>query len=137
MNRLTKDNYKRPPLTKTDKLTNDNIRDLLEDYNQFTSFKDVPINTHIRYFVNKNGKQLFRTGGFLLNKNGLPDYIVLSSGSKENPKSWSVQTKDTTFFKKISLNELKIEYDGIIDTLEKRINILENIIVSMGGIVPK
>lgn len=128
MNRLSKDNYKRPDMTKTDKLTSDNIRDLLEDYNEFKSFADVPLNTHIRYFSLKNGKQVFRTGGFLLNKTGYPDYVVLSSGQKDNAKSWSVQIKDTTFFKKMSFNDLKKEYDNIIMALENKIKILEDTI---------
>lgn len=133
MNRLAKDNYKRPTMTKTDRLTSDEIKNLLEDYTRFTSFDNVPLGTHIRYFVVKDGTQLFRLGGFLLNKGGLPAYIVLSSGGKENVKTWTVQVKDTVFFKKMTFEDLKKEHDTVIVAMEQRISQLEKLVVDLGG----
>ena len=109
----------------------------MEDYKQFTSFDDVPLQTHIRYFSTIDGKKVFRMGGYLLNKSYVPDYIVLSSGFGDKAKSWSVQIQDTLFFKKMSFNDLKKESDTIIMALENKIKQLENIIISMGGKLPK
>lgn len=119
--RLNKDEYTRPKMTFTDKLTNDDIETLLEDYKQVDDINKVPVGTHLRYFTVKNGVKKFRTGGLLYNNVGLPKFVVLTNGNK----SWSVQVKDTVFFKKMSITEIKEEYDDIIDELEKKIAELE------------
>ncbi|AYV82198.1 MAG: hypothetical protein Homavirus15_7 [Homavirus sp.] len=119
--RLNKDEYSRPKLTYTDKLTAEEIETLLDDYKKVDDIYQVPMGTHMRYFLVKNGVKKFRTGGILSNSTGLPKYVVLSNGTK----TWSVQTKDTVFFKKMTLNEIKGDYEDIIDDLEKKVSDLE------------
>ena len=119
--KLNKDEYTRPKLTYTDKLTKDDIEDMLEDYKQVLDINKIPVGSHLRYFTMKNNVKKFRTGGVLHNNTGLPDYIVLSNGTR----TWSVQTKNTTFFKKMNINEIKAEYEDIITDLEKKVTMLE------------
>lgn len=122
MHRLTyNDNYKRPKQTYTDMLDDDDIADKLEDYIKVNDIYKVPLNTHIRYFIlelDDNTKQMtrkFRLGGSLFKKDEDKEYIVLSSGRK----TWSVQIANTVFYKKLSIKELKMEYDKEIDDLKK------------------
>lgn len=133
MQRLGDDNYVKKSITKTDTLTSENIRDLLEDYVEIDNLANVPLKSHIRYFVKNNGNIKFRMGGYLFNKNGLPKYIVLSNGKK----SWSVQTDNTTFFKKLSIEELKNEYETTIIELQNKITKLQNYILANGGSLPQ
>jgi len=115
--RLTKDKYvKQHGLTHTDKLTAEDIEDLLEDYKQVDDIYKVPLQTHLRYFTLKDNKRKFRMGGWLAQNTGLPKYVILSNGKN----SWSVQVNNTIFFKKMKLDEIKEEYDNIIDDLEKK-----------------
>lgn len=100
--RSTNDNYKRPKKTFQDKLTPKQIQELLVDYVEIENIKDVPIDTHIRYFVKDKGKKLFRTGGFLLNKAKADKYIILTN----RKISWSVDTKKSILFRKLSGKEL-------------------------------
>jgi hypothetical protein len=119
--RLKKDSYVRPKQTTTDKLTSDEVESKLEDYTSVTDISKVPIGTHIRYFVNKDGKPLFRLGGFLYKIDGLPEYVILNNGTK----SWSVQVVGTKFFRKQTLKEIKAEYQKQIDEKDleiKKIN---------------
>lgn len=120
--RSTKDGYVRPKKTFQDKLTPKQIQELLIDYIEVDNIKDVPIDTHIRYFVKDKGKKLFRTGGFLLNKAKSDEYIVLTN----RKISWSVDTKKSIIFRKLSsveLNEIheeeKNELKNIIKILHK------------------
>ena len=95
-------NYQRPKYTYQEQLTADEIEKLLQGYEQVESIIDIPINTHIRYFTtDNNGDHKFRMGGFLHDKSNADKYIILSNGTK----SWSVQIKDTVFFKKLSHTE--------------------------------
>ncbi len=113
--RLVNSEYKRPKITFTDKLTNEDIIDKLEDYEKVEDITKVPIGTHIRYFTMVDGEKKFRLGGTLVRTQGLPKYIVLSNGQF----SWSVQMKDVvSIFKKMSIVEIKQEYEDIIEELE-------------------
>jgi hypothetical protein len=67
----------------------------------------IPIGTHLRYFDNKNNQMKFRTGGILTVNSGLPEYIILSSGKV----SWSVHVNTSIFFRRITLKQLKEEFD--------------------------
>ena len=100
--RSTNDGYKRPKKTFQDKLTPKQIQELLVDYVEVENIKDVPIDTHIRYFVKEKNKKLFRTGGFLLNKAKSDKYIILTN----RKISWSVDTKKSILFRKLSGKEL-------------------------------
>jgi hypothetical protein len=88
----------------------------------------VPIGTHLRYFVNKDGEYLFRMGGNLKRNTDLPKFIILKNAVGAE---WSVQVKDTIFYKKMSLTEIKNEYEGIIDELHLKIKKLKSEIKSL------
>ena len=91
--------YKRPKTTYQEKLSREQIEDKLQGYEKVDDISEVPLNTHIRYFIEqKDGSQLFRTGGFLQNKQNPEKYIMLSNGKNV----WSVQVANTVFFKKMS-----------------------------------
>lgn len=91
--------YKRPKTTYQEKLSLDDISEKLQGYEQVHDIAEVPLNTHIRYFVKqKDGTQTFRTGGFLSNKQNADKFVMLSNGKQ----GWSVQVKGTVFFKKMS-----------------------------------
>ena len=135
--------YKRPKTTYQEKLTANQIAEKLQGYEKVDNIEDVPLNTHIRYFVtNPDGSQTFRLGGFLHNKQNADRYIMLTNGRD----IWSVQVKGTVFFRKMSqkdeiaaltaMYKKKLaEKDLIIDNLKKYIkakiknfnpNILDN-----------
>ena len=107
--------YQRPKKTYTDNLTEDDINNLLEDYKKVENIYQVSLGTHMRYFSKVDGKTKFRTGGSLVHNQGLPKYVMLSNGKN----SWPVQVKDTTFFAKMTINEIKAEYDEELNKLEK------------------
>ena len=94
--------YKRPAITQQEQYTAADISEKLAGYEEVDNIEDVPINTHIRYFnINKEGERLFRSGGFLSNKDNADTYVVLSNGKFK----WSVQVADAIFYKKLSSKE--------------------------------
>lgn len=107
--------YKRPNKTFQDTLGSKEIKELLKDYKQIYDITTVPINSHIRYFIYKDGEQKFRLGGNITKIDPIKGYIILSNGKT----SWSVQIKNTIFFKKYDIDELRKEY-------EKKINKYKN-----------
>jgi len=114
--RIGNDQYQRPRRTITEKLTLDEIENKLEDYVPIPDIYKVPLGTHLRYFSikkNMNGEKirLFRMGGMLNKNKGLPDYVVLSNGKS----SWCVQVKTTEFYRKMTFQEIKDEYEETID----------------------
>ena len=115
--RITKDGYKRPKRTQQDKMSPDDIKKALENYIQVDEISQVPLKSHLRYFtVNlTTGKKLFRLGGFLSNKDNSDKYVVLSNGKI----TWSVDTTKSVFFKKMSLDEVREEYEDEIKKLRK------------------
>jgi len=104
--------------TFTENLTKEEINDKLQDYKLVDDISKVPLGTHLRYFVIKNGVKLFRMGGNLKRNLDLPKFIVLVNALGAE---WTVQVKDTIFYKKMSLNEIKDEYDSIIEELHEKI----------------
>jgi hypothetical protein len=108
--------YVRPKVTKTEKLTPDEISKMLEGYKVVEDFTDVPLGTHVRYFIKDKvtGKDLFRTGGFIENKKGLPEYITLANGKI----GWPVQLKGATVFVKMSNKE---QVTGLQNSYEKKL----------------
>ena len=120
--RATKDNYKRPKKTAQDKLTPKEIQELLADYIEIENIKDVPLDSHIRYFLKDKGKKLFRTGGFLVNKRESDKYIILTN----RKISWSVNTKKSILFRKLSAVELNTIHNDEVDELKKIIKKLYN-----------
>ena len=94
--------YKRPKITYQEQLSADEIKEKLEGYEQVKDIGEVPLNTHIRYFITKeDGSQVFRTGGFLHHKLNADTYIMLTNGKNV----WSVQVEGAVFFRKMSHNE--------------------------------
>lgn len=108
-----KNGYTRPEVTYTDQLSKEQIEEKLEDYKKVDDIFKVPLGVHMRYFANVGGKRVFRMGGQLYKNTGLPDYVILNSGTAQ----WSVQVKDTIFYRKMTLQEIKTEYQTIIDEL--------------------
>lgn len=121
--------YKRPVTTYQENLSADEIADKLQGYEKVDEIADVPLNTHMRYFAKQpDGTQVFRTGGFLHNKQNAETYVMLTNGKT----IWSVQVKDAIFFKKMSQKEeidtlhamykkKLAEKDDTIDKLKKYI----------------
>lgn len=122
------DGYKKPELTYTDKLTQEEIEDKLEDYVEVTNLAQVPLGTHMRYVTNIGGKKKFRVGGVLVNSKNQDKYIVLANTAG---KTWSVQTAGTTFYREMSKDEIKEEYEEVIEELEnqneKHLKTIENL----------
>ena len=104
--RLSRDTtYTKTKKSYQDNLSPDEIKKKLEEYKQVDNIKEVPLNSHLRYFTfnPKTGKKQFRLGGFLTKID--KEYVVLSNGSL----SWSVQIKNTVFFEKMNFTDLKEE----------------------------
>ena len=113
--RIGKDNYKKKNKTVQDKLSPNDIKEKLKDYIQTKNILKVPLRTHVRYFITKDGKQHFRLGGFLSRKNKDKGYVILSN----NNITWSVQIKTATFWKKLTIEEIRMEYEKSIEQLKK------------------
>lgn len=90
--------YVRPKSTYQEQLSSDDISEMLSGYQRVDDISTVPVNCHIRYFTNIDGEYQFRTGGFLHNKENADKYVILSNGKF----SWSVQTNNSVFYKKMS-----------------------------------
>jgi hypothetical protein len=108
--------YTRPKHTIQDKITESEIEDALNDYIECEDISKVPLGAHIRYFTTTTDKKgnverKFRFGGFLKNKDNCDKYIILTN----NTISWSVQIDNTTFFKKMNIEEIKEEYNKVIN----------------------
>jgi len=120
--RLTSDTeYKKTGKSVQQSLSPDEIKEKLKEYTPIESIDEAPLNSHIRYFtIDSKGKKQFRLGGFLTKID--TDYAVLSNGKL----SWSVQKKNSIFFKKMSYDELKEELiNKISSKFEKKLFFLE------------
>lgn len=125
MDRLTNDDYNRPEVTLTEKLTEEDIKAKLKDYKRLNTIEElnaVALGTHLRYFDYIDDEYKYRPGGSLINKNGIPDYIVLTNGGK----TWCPQVKRCVFFKKMNNEEIKDEYDQVIEQQTKEISKLKD-----------
>jgi len=122
------DKYERPDETLQDKLTEREIEIMLEDYIEVTDMKKVDRDTHIRYYTvvisNNVARKVFRIGGELKYASDDGVYVVLSNGQMK----WSVQTKNSIFYRQISINEIKKEYEDVIDEYEQEILDLKKIL---------
>jgi hypothetical protein len=98
MQRLTNDNYIKPPVTFTESLSTEEIKNSLNDYEQVNDISIIKKGTHLRYFSkNDDDTYKFRLGGKLIvNNSTTSKYVVLSNKSK----TWSVQINDTIFYAK-------------------------------------
>ena len=121
--------YKRPKSTFQEQLSSEEIKEMLQGYEQLedNDISEIPIGTHIRYFVRVDGqkKPVFRTGGFLVNR-GDEKYFILGN----NKVNWSVQYKTlATVYRKLSFKEqlaaLEEKYEKKIREKDKIINKLK------------
>ena len=106
--------YKKPKQTFQETLTQDEIDEKLQGYEKVEDPAEIPLNVHVRYFTQKDGTQLFRMGGMLIDKQNSDTYVRLSNGKN----SWSVQTKDSIFYKKISHKD---EIDNLHTVYKKKL----------------
>jgi hypothetical protein len=102
MSAMSDTSYRRPKTTLQDKLTYDEIKEKLKNYEKVENLVDIPLYTHLRYIEVKevNGKKeyKFRLGGYLINKKFPDKYVVLSNGRLK----WSVQVANTVFYKSLA-----------------------------------
>lgn len=123
--RKFRDGYSRPKLTKTDKINNEESREKLKkalsNYLKIDKeqLEKLPVGSHVRYFSYdpKTGTRKFRLGGFIHKKEGFPKYLILSNGSI----TWSVQVKNTIFFRKMKAEEIQAEYEEEIQAKDNKI----------------
>lgn len=117
MQRLTKDDYKKPYLTVSDILSPEEIKRILRNYEQVTDLSSLVQGDIVKYFeILDNGKYKYKPGGrVVINKQ--PDYLVLSNGKK----SWSVQLNKHVIFREIDINKIIFEYEEIVKKKDKRI----------------
>ena len=117
---MPSDNYIRPKKTYTDQLDEADIEDKLSEYIKAEDISSVKIGTHVRYFSlemdKKTGtmKRLFRMGGFLSKKDENNQYVVLSNGKK----TWTAQIATSVFYRKLSVDEIKEEFETEIEKLQ-------------------
>lgn len=125
--RLADKPYSRPPQTYQDTLTPEQIREKLQDHTKVRELSEVPLHTHLRYFVDKEDpktkkvERLFRVGGRLIKKDQCDKFVVLSNGKA----SWSVNTTTATFFRPLTMDEVHQRYKSKIQSLENTINHLK------------
>ena len=67
-------------------------------------------------------KLVFRMGGNLKRNLDLPKFIILKNALGTE---WTVQVKDTIFYKKMTIQEIKEEYEDIINELNNKIKKLK------------
>ena len=114
--------------TYQEQLTDEAIEKLLEDYVEVEVDKisQIPIKSHLRYYTlkeeNGNIKKLFRMGGQLVNKDHYENYLMLSNGKN----SWSVQTNNAIFYKKMKIEEIKEYYKDLLEEKDKKIKKLQD-----------
>uniref|UniRef100_A0A6C0CB82 Uncharacterized protein n=1 Tax=viral metagenome TaxID=1070528 RepID=A0A6C0CB82_9ZZZZ len=110
--------YKKPDVTFQEQLSKEEIAEKLNGYEKVDNIMDVPINTHLRYFIFDNdGTASFRTGGLLQNKNNGDVYVVLSNGSF----TWSVQVKTAQFYRKLThVEELAMVHDAYQNKIDEQ-----------------
>lgn len=100
--------YQRPTKTYQERLTNQDIKEILKDYILIEDIKKIPIGTHVRYFITDevSKKKKFRLGGMITKIDPLGRFIMLSNGQTQ---PWSVQLSNTIFYKKLTDEEKKEE----------------------------
>lgn len=116
-NDIKTNDYKKPIVTFTDKLSKKDVAEMLTNYekiyekNKMSQMDELELGSHIRYFETVNGIVKFRMGGTVIVKTGLPTYLVLTNGAQK----WSLQMiKCDAIFKLINVSKLRLEYTEII-----------------------
>ncbi len=120
----TEENDDKFKCTTIDHIIPSHLTNKIVGYERINNFKDVAINSYIKYFIVDSGVALYRKGGLLVDKSNLPYYVVLSNGKNK----WSVNAKNTVFYKRISDNdELAIIHDIYKKKLEEKDAIIDNL----------
>ena len=112
--------YVRPKVTKTEKLTPEQIETKLVDYVEIDvkELMYTPLGTHIRYFkTEKDGSKKFCPGGMLQYALGLPKFFYLSNSDI----SWCVQTEGTVIFRHKTPAEMKEEINADAEEYQTKI----------------
>ncbi|AVL94627.1 hypothetical protein ma241 [Moumouvirus australiensis] len=114
--KLGSDNsYKRPKKTFQETLSADEITEKIKGYCGVDDITQVPLNTHIRYFITgDDGSPVFRMGGFLKDKSNADKYVILTNGKNH----WCVQINGTKFLRKMTHNE---EIESLHEMYQKKI----------------
>lgn len=123
LTRINADVYKKPINTVQDKLTQEDINDLLEEYEQITDIHELKVGTHVRYFniikQDNEEKKLFRMGGNIIKIDLEKKYMVLANDKRI---SWSVQLDEKTIiYRKMTTDEIKQFYENELDNRELEI----------------
>jgi len=123
--RLGSDGFVKPLNTLQEKLTQEDINNLLEEYEQVEDLNDLKTGTHVRYFDivlnNEMTKKLFRMGGTIIKLDLEKEYMVLSNGKL----TWSVQLKNKIIYKKMTTEEVKQFYENELDNRDIEIKQLK------------
>lgn len=102
-------------------LTDEEIDNLLEDYIEVSDPLSIDIDSHVRYFTiafeKGKAKKVFRLGGKLFSISPDGDYLVLKHGNNVI----QAYTKQSIFYKHLSIGEIKQEYEDILDKYEDEI----------------
>jgi hypothetical protein len=102
-------------------LTDEEIDNLLEDYVEISDPLQIEIDSHVRYFTiafeKGKAKKVFRLGGKLFSISPDGDYLVLKHGNNVI----QAYTKQSIFYKHLSVGEIKLEYEEILDKYEDEI----------------
>jgi hypothetical protein len=127
-------NYERPELTATDLMNPNDIKKRLINHELIRNeeLEHITSNTRIQYFEVTKDAIRYKSGGFLI-INKYPTYFILANGKT----SWSVQLKNNIFYREISLNRVKEEYENKIKKQNMVINELRFKISSMEKIIKK
>ena len=112
---IKNDNYKKNGNTIQDKLTEEDIAILLEEYEQIASFDELKEGLHIRYYTTIKKKQVFRMGGTIIKLDLENNFAVVTNGHV----NWSVQlNQNTIIYRKMSTEEVKLFYENELDNKE-------------------
>ena len=124
---LSKHEYVRPTVTTQDKITEEDIEEMLEDYEEVQDIHTIAKNTHIRYFTviqeKDQARKVFRIGGTLVYASPDNTYVILSNGERK----WSVQNANSIYYRQLTVCEIKEEYEDILDDYEEEIKELKMI----------
>lgn len=122
--------YKKPPQTVAEKLSQEDIANLLVNY-QEVKIKDLKKGVHTRYYKkNKEGGLDFKLGGMLLKVDESLKYVVLMS----NGLTWSAQA-DSIFYQEMSYKEKIEEQEKENNVLMSYIKTLQKNIIEKDQII--
>ena len=109
-------------------LSKEDIDILLENYELVNSKYEIKVGLLVRYYslINKDNEtqELFRMGGTVIKTDFEKDYVVLTNGKV----NWSVQINNATFYKKLTIEELKKNYENDIENMDIKLNKYKNYI---------